>query len=172
MGPHDVVIFAKLLLSIYRKGFESLESIFFSDKDKDVYQPLADIFIEITARSKYRCMFSSRLWLSECAWFVVLRVALCRYISVAALWDSVTAGISMSVWMWSRNFSDGWYRTFIPAKTPAATGNSSLRMLCEMPSTDSAILYSQTQYYYKFYKFCFHSYVRIKHFNQSVFFAS
>lgn len=39
--------------------------------------------------------------------------------------------------MWSRNFSDGWYRTFIPAKTPAATGNSSLRMLYEMPSTDS-----------------------------------
>lgn len=61
IGPHDVVIFAKLLLSIYRKGFKSLESIFFSDKDKYVYQPLADIFIEITARSKYRFMFSSRV---------------------------------------------------------------------------------------------------------------
>lgn len=50
MGLQGKVIFPKLLLTIYRKGLESLESIFFSDKDKDVYQPLADIFIEITGR--------------------------------------------------------------------------------------------------------------------------
>lgn len=50
MGLQGKVIFPKLLLTIYRKGLESLESIFFSDKDKDVYQPLADIFIEIIGR--------------------------------------------------------------------------------------------------------------------------
>ena len=52
------MIFAKLLLSIYRNGFQSPESIFFSDKDDDVYQPLADIFIEITGGSRF---VSSRL---------------------------------------------------------------------------------------------------------------
>jgi len=40
------------------QGFESLESIFFSDKDNDAYQPLADIFIEITGGSRF---VSSRL---------------------------------------------------------------------------------------------------------------
>jgi len=67
------VIVAKLLLSIYRKRFQSPEGIFFSDKDNDVYQPLADIFIEITGGSRF---VSSRLRMYVCElYFFMLRLA-------------------------------------------------------------------------------------------------
>lgn len=61
---------------------ESRESIFSSNKDKDVYQPLADFFFQYFYWN--HCgLVSSRLWLSDSTWHipsdcaVAIRIWLC-----------------------------------------------------------------------------------------------